>query len=487
MSKILNLASMLREKKISCVELTEKYLSAARRINPKLNAYISITEDIALKSAAEADKKFSTSDDLPPLLGIPFVLKDNIATSGLKTTCASKMLENHVPIYDAAVWEALKEQGAVLMGKGNMDEMGMGSTGRTSYFGQSLNPIDTSSVPGGSSGGVAAAIASGTAIYGIGSDTGGSIRQPASLCGLVGLKPTYGAVSRYGLFAFSSSLDQLGPIATSALDAAIVFDAISTRDKRDMTSIGSKPISQLLTGNIKGMRIGIIREFFENIDSDISKSVQNALSLFEEMGAVLVDLSFPLLNQGLSVYQILSCAEAASNLGRFDGIRYGYRTQKYNDIEDLICKTRSEGFGTEVKRRIMVGTYVLSAQHYDMYYLKALKLQNAIKNEYKRIFKECDCLVTPTLNTTKIKIGENRGVEEYKDDINNVTANIAGLPAVSLPCGFDGDGLPIGMQIIGNKFCEDIILNTAFAFETKTAGAYNIKMPDDEQNAEVKL
>ena len=472
MSKILNLASMLRDKKISCVELTEEYLCAAKRLNPELNAYISITEDVALKSAAEADKKFSTSDNFPPLLGIPFILKDNIATAGLKTTCASKMLENHVPIYDAAVWESLKEQGAVLIGKGNMDEMGMGSNGESSHFGQSLNPYDTSYIAGGSSGGVAAAVASGTAVYGIGTDTGGSIRQPASLCGLVGLKPTYGTVSRYGLFALASSLDQVGPIAITALDAAIVFDVISTRDKRDMQSLGMKPVLPSLTGDIQGMRIGVVREFYDNLAPDISKAVQNALDTFEKMGATLVDLRFPLLNYGLAVYYILSCAEAASNLGRFDGIRYGYRTDQYNNIEELISKTRSEGFGESAKRRVMLGTYLLSAEHHDMYYIKALKLKNAIKNEYKRIFNECDCLVTPTLHTTAVKVGASRGAEEQKDDINNVTANIAGLPAVSIPCGFDEEGFPVGLQIIGDKFCDDIVLNTAHAFETKTAGEF---------------
>ena len=472
MSKINKLGRMLRDKKISCVELTKTYLSEAKRLNPNLNAYITITEETALEAAGAADKKLATSDDLPALFGIPFTLKDNIVTSGIKTTCASKMLSNHVPVYDAAIWEYLKKQGAVLIGKSNMDEMAMGKSGATSFFGASVNPHDSSRIPGGSSGGTAVAVASGMAAYGIGTDTGGSIRQPASYCGLVGLKPTYGSVSRYGVVAFASSLDTAGPITTCVHDAATVFDAISQYDKRDMKSVGCKPITELLTKDIKGMKIGVAPEFFEGLSSDVSQAVQNALKTLEKMGAVLVDLNFTLLKHATVAYRIISCAEAASNLGRFDGIQYGFRTDRYDDIEDLICKTRSEGFGTEVKKRILLGTYVLSSEYHDVYYKKALELKQAICYELKKLLSECDCLIAPTTPTTAPKVNYLNSADEEKLNNYNAVANLAGLPSISIPCGFDKERLPIGMQIIGDKFCENVILNAALAFETETDGAF---------------
>jgi aspartyl-tRNA(Asn)/glutamyl-tRNA(Gln) amidotransferase subunit A len=472
MDIILKLGRMLRDREISCVELTREYLDLAKRTNPTLCAYITITEDVALAAAAEADEKFDVGGELSPLLGIPFVLKDNIATKGIRTTCASKMLENHVPIFDGATWEYLREHGAVLIGKGNMDEMAMGSAGSTSYFGQALNPRDTSRVPGGSSGGVAVAVASGTAAFGIGTDTGGSIRQPASFCGLVGLKPTYGAVSRHGLFPLASSLDQIGPITTSVRDAAIVLDAISVNDKRDVTNLGLKPMSEMLSGDIKGTKIGILKECYDNLTPDVEKAMQDALKTYEKMGATLVDLRFPLLQFGIQAYIVLSTVDAASNLGRFDGIRFGYRTEKYDDADDLICKTRSEGFGDKVKRRIILGTYLSSAEQYNKYFDKVLLLKNAIRNEYKRVFDSCDYVVTPTLPHTAGKVGAKPTVRDNFEDINNVSVNIAGLPAVSIPCGFDECGLPIGLQVIAKKFCDDVVLNAALAFETETDGAF---------------
>ncbi|MDR1590011.1 MAG: Asp-tRNA(Asn)/Glu-tRNA(Gln) amidotransferase subunit GatA [Oscillospiraceae bacterium] len=463
----------LRSGKISCVELARAYLDAAERRNAELRAFVSLTEETALAQAAAADERLRGGGESSELLGVPFVLKDNISTAGLRTTCASRMLENYVPIYDAAVWELLRAEGAVLIGKGNMDEFAMGSTNETSYFGGARNPRDTSRVAGGSSGGVAAAVAAGLAVYGIGSDTGGSIRQPASFCGLVGLKPTYGAVSRRGLIAYASSLDQIGPITRSARDAAAVFDAICRRDGLDMTSRGREGVSGSLTGGVKGLRIGIAREFFENLPPDIDGAVKKAAGLFEDAGAELVEVSFPLLKYSLPAYYILACAEASSNLGRYDGLRYGYRTEEYSDLDEFIRRTRSEGFGAEVRRRILLGTYVLSAGYYDAYYNKAQKLRAAIKNEFAEIFTRCDCLLTPTVPVTALPSGGALSpVETYQTDICTVPVNIVGAPAVSAPCGFDTDGLPIGMQLIGDAFREDILLNAAFAFEEMTERKY---------------
>jgi len=452
-------------------------MDAAKKLNPELCAYISFTEETARATASEVDKKLGAGADLPPLAGIPFILKDNIVTAGLKTTCASRMLENHVPVFDASVWEYLRDDGAVLIGKGNMDEFAMGSTGETSWFGGTVNPHNKEYVAGGSSSGVAAAVAAGVAAFGLGSDTGGSIRQPASFCGIVGLKPTYGAVSRYGLVAFASSLDQIGPLATSAQDAALVFDAICRRDARDMTCKSGNPVSGLLKDNIRGMKLGVAREFFENLAPDVGRVMDETLGVFTKMGAEIVSVDFPLLKYSLPTYYILACAEASSNLGRFDGLRYGYSAKEYEDIDDFICRTRSEGFGAEVRRRILLGTCVLSTGYYDAYYSKALMLRNAIKNEYKRIFRECDCLVTPTVPTTAMKRGVGQGLETYQTDICTVTVNIAGLPAVSMPCGFDGIGLPVGMQVISDKFREDVCLSVAHAFEIETGCAF-IRLPE---------
>ena len=470
------LGRMLRGKELSCVEMTRMYVDAAKRLNPELRAYITITEAAAFATAEEIDDKLRAGEELQPLAGIPFVMKDNIVTAGMRTTCASKMLENHMPIFNASVWEYLKNDGAVLIGKGNMDEFAMGSTCETSYFGGALNPHDTAYVAGGSSGGVAAAVAAGTAVYGLGSDTGGSIRQPASFCGIVGLKPTYGAVSRYGLVAFASSLDQIGPMAASTRDAALVYDAICRRDERDMTSRGGKPASALLKDNIRGMKLGIAREFYENLAPDVGRVMDDTLKTLEKMGAELIRVDFPLLRHSLPTYYIIACAEASSNLGRYDGLRYGYRPEKYTDVDDLVYKARSEGFGAEVRRRILLGTCVLSTGYYDAYYNKAILLRNAVRNEYKRLFRECDCLITPTVPVTAMKKGTGQTMETYQSDICTVTVNIAGLPAVSAPCGFDGGGLPVGMQIVADKFREDAALSVSLAFETETAGAF-IKLP----------
>ena len=473
MNSISKTRELLLKKELSCAELTEMYLAAASRENGDLSAYTLITEEEARRAAADADAQLAKGEEISPLAGIPFVLKDNISTKDIKTTCASRMLENYVPIYDAFVWSGLKEQGAVMCGKGNMDEFAMGSTCETSYFGGAKNPHDLTRVAGGSSGGVASAVAGGIAVYGIGSDTGGSIRQPASFCGLVGLKPTYGAVSRNGLIAYASSFDQIGPITTCVEDAATVFDAICRKDPADMTSRGSEPVSSRLNPDVRGLRIGVAKEFFENLPADIASAMERSLDFYKKAGAEPVEIEFPMLRYCLPVYYILACAEASSNLGRYDGLRYGHRAEKFDDLDDLICRTRSEGFGPEVRRRIILGTYVLSSGYYDAYYNKAQALRRTIKNRFREIFAKCDLLLTPTVPVTALKCGAGLSpVETYQTDICTVSVNIAGLPAVSVPCGFDGEGMPIGMQLIGDKFTESRILSAALAFESGTGGAY---------------
>jgi aspartyl-tRNA(Asn)/glutamyl-tRNA(Gln) amidotransferase subunit A len=477
MTSITEIRALLDARKISAVELAKIYLDAVKRENPALSAYITVTEDAALDAARRADERIGAGESVPPLCGMPFVLKDNISTAGIRTTCGSKMLENYVPFYDAAVWEALRGQDAVMLGKGNMDEFAMGSTNETSYFGGAKNPRDLARVAGGSSGGVAAAVAGGLASFGIGSDTGGSIRQPASFCGVVGLKPTYGAVSRHGLIAYASSLDQIGPIAVSVKDLAAVFDAISARDKRDMTSRGAEQVSDSLTGDIRGMKIGLAREFYEGLPTDIAKALESAAKTYEKLGAELVDVSFPALRHALPAYYILACAEASSNLGRYDGLRYGRRAEGGGTLDETIRRTRSEGFGREVRRRILLGTYVLSAGYYDAYYNRAQLLRRGITNEFERMFSELDVLLTPTAPVTALPFGADLSpVETYQTDICTVPVNIAGAPAVSIPCGFDSDGLPIGAQLIGAKRGEKTILSAALAFENETGGAF-IKAP----------
>ena len=464
---------LLKDKQLSCRELTEKYITAAETENQQLSAYIAVTADAALKAADAVDQKIQNGEALGTLEGIPFVLKDNISTKGLATTCASRMLKNYVPIYDAEVWTRLKSQNAILIGKGNMDEFAMGSTCENSYFGGAKNPHNLEHVAGGSSGGVSSAVGGNIAVYGIGSDTGGSIRMPAAFCGLVGLKPTYGAVSRRGLIAYGSSLDQIGPITACVEDAATVFDAICGRDTGDMTSRDCSTVSDKLTGSVKGLKIGIAAEYFEGLPSDIQKSLDEAVELYKKMGAEIVPLHFPMLKYSLPAYYILACAEASSNLGRYDGLRYGYRAESFSDLNDFVCRTRSEGFGKEVRRRILLGSYVLSAGYYDAYYNKAQLLRRRIVKEFSAMFSQCDVLLTPTAPVTALQFGADMTpVETYQTDICTCSVNIAGLPAVSVPCGFDGKELPVGMQLIGNKFREDIILDAALAFERKTAGAY---------------
>ena len=462
--------SKLVSKSISCKELTEKYFQKISQ--SKLNAYVKLSEDLAYKAAEKVDKKIISGEEISVLEGVPMTLKDNISTDGIETTCCSKILKGYVPIYDATVWSILKSQNTVLLGKTNMDEFAMGSSCETSCFGASFNPHNLSHVTGGSSGGVAAAVCGNIAAFGLGSDTGGSIRQPASFCGIVGLKPTYGAVSRYGLIAYASSFDQIGPITQTVEDASIVFDAISKYDPNDSTcnqNLNSNTFSHL-KDNVKGIKIGVPNQYFEGIDEEVKKSIEKAIETYKSMGLEVEYFDLPELKYSLSVYYILACAEASSNLGRFDGIRYGYQTNNYGSIDEMICKTRSEGFGKEVKRRILLGTYVLSSGYYDAYYKKAQALRGAIVEAFKRTFDKYDVLLAPTSPTTAFELNftAKDPVKTYLMDICTVPINIAGLPSISLPCGMDSKGLPIGMQIIGKKFDEQTILNVAHQYEIFT-------------------
>lgn len=469
MGYIEKIQSMLQNGEISCVELTEKYLKAIEETNGELNAYVTVTPEVALEQAKQVDEKIKRGEKLLPLEGVPMTLKDNISTNGIETTCCSKILKGYKPIYDAKVWKILKKNNAILLGKTNMDEFAMGSSCETSCFGGATNPFNTDHVAGGSSGGVASAVGGDIAAFGLGSDTGGSIRQPASFCGIVGLKPTYGAVSRYGLVAYASSLDQIGPITKTVEDASLVYDVISEYDENDSTCEGrqGEPTYDTLNNDIKGMKIGIAREYLEGVREDVKEAVLEAAKKYEEMGAEIVYFDLPALKFALPVYYILACAEASSNLGRYDGIRYGYKTEHYEGIHDMICKTRSEGFGEEVKRRILLGTYVLSAGYYDAYYKKAQNLRGTIIKAFDDAFKNVDVILAPTVPMTAFKSGEATSdpVETYLTDICTVPINIAGLPSVSVPCGFNKKGMPIGMQIIGDKFKEGKILNVAYKYE----------------------
>lgn len=464
------ISSLLVKKEISCAELTKKYLNEISKNN--LNAYVTICEKEALAAAEATDKKIQSGEKLSALEGVPMTLKDNISTKDIETTCCSKILKGYTPIYNATVWEKLSSNGAVMLGKANMDEFAMGSSCENSCIGGAKNPHNINYVSGGSSGGVASAVAGNIAAYGLGTDTGGSVRQPASFCGVVGLKPTYGAVSRYGIVAYASSFDQVGPIAGTAEDVSAVFDAIAGHDHRDSTSSKDAQIctADHLSDDIKGLRIGIPRQYYDGIDFEIKASLENAMKVYESLGAEIEYFDFPEVKYSLPVYYILACAEAASNLSRFDGVRYGYRTEHYKDINEMMCKTRSEGFGEEVKRRILLGNYVLSSGYYDAYYKKAQNLRRVIINAFNEAFKKYDILLTPTSPVTAFPANKSYSSpqEIYLADICTVPVNIAGIPGLSVPCGVDGKGLPVGMQLLGARFSEAKILNSAHQYEIKT-------------------
>lgn len=467
------LKDMLRKGEVSSREITESVLDRIQEVEEKVKAYVTVDREGALKQAEEVDKKLKQGEQLPPLAGIPIALKDNMCTKGLKTTCSSKILENFVPPYDATVVEKLKESGAVIIGKTNMDEFAMGSSTENSAFFNTANPWDLTTVPGGSSGGSAAAVAADEAVMALGSDTGGSIRQPAALCGVVGLKPTYGFVSRYGLIAFASSLDQIGPITKDVTDCALLMNVICGHDPRDSTSadVEVPDFTRSLRDDVKGLRIGIPREYFpEGINPEVEKAVINAGKLLEELGAEIMEITLPHTDYALADYYIIAPAEASSNLARYDGIQYGYRAQDYDDLVDLYKKTRSEGFGPEVKRRIMLGTYALSSGYYDAYYLKALKVRTLVKQDFDRAFEKVDCIISPTSPTPAFKMGEkvDDPLAMYLSDVFTLPVNMAGITGISIPCGFSKEDLPIGLQIIGKPFDEKTIIQVAYTFEQNT-------------------
>lgn len=459
----------LKQKQFTSVELTLAYLKCAKEKNSANKAFITVCEESAVSDAKKADKKINQGE-ASALTGIPLGIKDNICTKDIKTTCASKMLADFIPPYNATVIERLKANGIVMLGKTNMDEFAMGGSSQTSFFGGARNPYDLNRVTGGSSGGSAAAVAAAMCAAAIGSDTGGSVRQPASFCGVTGLKPTYGTVSRYGLIAFASSFDQIGPIARSAEDCAILLNAIAGSDQNDATCKKHEPLDYTakIGKSLKGTVIGLPKEFFESgLDDSVKNAVFQAARTYEKMGCILKNVSMPSLKYAVAAYYLISSAEAASNLSRYDGIKFGYRSEKGSTYEELIKNTRREGFGKEVKRRIMLGNYALSSGYYEAYYNKAVKIRGKIKSEYEDILKECDIILTPTAPTAAYPLGkqENDPVKMYSADICTVTANISGLPAISSPCGYDADGMPLGLSLTGRAFDEATIIGAADAFE----------------------
>lgn len=471
---------LLKSGEISSVELTKSALERISRVEGKVRAFLTVIEDIALKMAEEADRRLAAGENITPLTGIPIAIKDNMCTKGIRTTCASKILHNFIPPYDATVVSKLKEAGAVFVGKTNMDEFAMGSSTEFSGFFPTRNPWDLERVPGGSSGGSAAAVAAGECLAALGSDTGGSIRQPAAFCGIVGMKPTYGRVSRYGLIAFASSLDQIGPMTRDVTDCALMLGIIAGHDPKDSTSI-PQPVpdyTQALVADIKGMKIGLPREYFgEGIDPEVAGVVLKVAEKLAEEGAEIVELSLPTTEYALAAYYIIAPAEASSNLARYDGVQYGYRAPISEDIVAMYSKTRSEGFGHEVKHRIMLGTYTLSAGYYEAYYLRAAKVRTLIRRDFEKAFEQCDVLLTPTSPVPPFKLGERTDdpLLMKMSDICTIPASMAGLPAISVPCGFL-NGLPIGVQFIGKVLDEMTLIRVAYTYE-QLSGFRNL-LPD---------
>jgi aspartyl-tRNA(Asn)/glutamyl-tRNA(Gln) amidotransferase subunit A len=463
---------MLTEKKISAVELAQSVLQRVQGLDEKIQGYMTVTADQALAQAKAVDDKIARGEKIAPLAGIPMAIKDNICTEGIKTTCSSKILANFVPPYDATVMRKLQDVDGVMVGKTNLDEFAMGSSTENSGFFTTRNPWDLERVPGGSSGGSAAVVAADEAIWALGSDTGGSIRQPAAYCGVVGLKPTYGRVSRYGLVAYASSLDQIGPITKDVTDCALVLNAVSGHDPKDSTSVNSAvpDYTQALVNDVKGLKIGVPREYFvAGMDEEVRTAVMKGIEGLVKLGAVAEEVSMPHTDYAMPAYYIIAPAEASSNLARYDGVSYGYRGEG-DDIVAMYKKTRSEGFGAEVKRRILLGTYALSSGYYDAYYLKALKVRTLVKQDYDRAFEQYDVLITPTAPSPAFKIGEKSAdpIELYLQDVCTIPINLAGIPGISIPCGYTQAGLPIGMQIIGKAFSEETLLRVAYTFEQNT-------------------
>ena len=479
------LSDALASQRFSSVELTQFFLDRAAALNPTLNAFITLNAAASLDQARQADERLAAGQG-GALTGIPVAHKDIFCTKGWLTTCGSKMLHNFVSPYDAHVIEQFNQAGAVIVGKTNMDEFAMGSSNETSYFGPVKNPWDIKAVPGGSSGGSAAAVASRMAPVATGTDTGGSIRQPAALCGVTGLKPSYGLCSRFGMIAFASSLDQAGPIARSAEDCAILLNTMVSFDARDATSLErvQEDYTRDLQQPLAGLRIGLPKEYFSaGLNPEVGKAVALALAEYRKLGAITVDISLPKTELSVPVYYVLAPAEASSNLARFDGVRYGYRAPEYAGLTDMYEKTRAQGFGTEVKRRIMIGTYVLSHGYYDAYYLQAQKIRRIIANDFTEAFKQCDVIMGPTSPSVAFDFGAKSGdpVEMYLNDIYTIAVNLAGLPGMSIPCGFSGNGRPVGLQIVGNYFAEAKMLNVAHQYQLATD--WHQRIPELAQGA----
>jgi len=471
-SSLRALSDKLAAREISSVELTRAYLARIDAHNAAVNAYITVDPEASLAQAEAADKRIAKGE-AQPLTGIPIAHKDIWCARDWRTTCGSRMLENFRAPYDAHVIQRFNDSGAVNLGKTNMDEFAMGSSNETSWFGPVRNPWDQQRVPGGSSGGSAAAVAAAMAPAATGTDTGGSIRQPASLCGISGLKPTYGLVSRYGMIAFASSLDQGGPLARSAEDLALLLDVMVGFDPRDSTSLErpEEDYSRMLDAPLSGLRIGLPREYFsEGISDEVRAAVETAIGEYRKLGATTVEVGLPASELSVPAYYVIAPAEASSNLSRYDGVRYGFRAEEYTDLLDMYCKTRAQGFGAEVKRRILIGTYVLSHGYYDAYYLKAQKIRRLIARDFAQAFEQCDVIMSPTSPSTAFGIGDRTTdpVQMYLSDIFTIAANLAGLPGMSIPCGIDSAGLPIGLQLIGNYFSEARMLNAAHLFQTNT-------------------
>ena len=463
------LGKKIKAKEISVTEATQAYLDQIEKVEADVHSYVTIDKEGALKRAEEVQKLIDDGTLQSPLAGVPVAIKDNMCTKGTRTTCSSKILENFVPTFTSEAVLNLEKAGAVIIGKTNMDEFAMGSTTETSYYGVTRNPWNLEHVPGGSSGGSCAAVAAGECAYALGSDTGGSIRQPSSFCGVTGIKPTYGTVSRYGLIAYGSSLDQIGPIAKDVTDCAAILETIASHDVKDSTSVEREyDFTSALIDDVKGMKIGIPRDYFgDGLSADVKEQILNAVKVLEEKGAVVEEFDLSLVKYAIPAYYIIADAEASSNLARFDGVKYGYRTEEYEGLHNMYKKTRSEGFGAEVKRRIMLGSFVLSSGYYDAYYLKALRTKALIKQAFDKAFAKYDMIVAPAAPTTAPELGKSLSdpMKMYLSDIYTISVNLAGLPGISIPVGKDSKGLPVGMQLIGDCFQEKKIIQAAYTFE----------------------
>ncbi len=475
------IARKIKEKEITIKEVLDSVYNRIENVEEKVSAYVTLTKEQAYNRATKLQERLDNGEDIGIMGGVPIAIKDNICTNGIKTTCSSKMLENFVPFYDATVIEKLENAGAIIIGKTNMDEFAMGSSTENSAIKKTKNPWDLERVPGGSSGGSAAAVACDIAPCALGTDTGGSIRQPASFCNVVGLKPTYGLVSRYGIVAYASSLDQVGPLTKSVEDAAILLNVIAGKDEKDTTSadIPKKDYLKSIKDDIKGKKIGVPTEFIsDGINEDVKKAYEENLNTLKELGAEIIEIKLDYAKYSLPTYYIIATAEASSNLGRYDGIRYGHRAKDFSSLDELYVKSRTEGFGDEVKRRIMLGTYVLSSGYYDAYYKRGQKVRTLIIDDFKKAFEKCDVIAIPTTPNTSFKFGEKTSnpLEMYLEDIYTVPVNIAGLPGISVPGGFDKNGMPIGMQFISKAFDEENLLQVAYTFEKNTG--FNMKKPN---------